>query len=541
MSILIRIIAYRRKTVVNKRIIPLSFFISLVLLSSTFMAFQNTVVIEDAQSVSVIQEKVVDRFQPAYEDHAPISIVGNGNLTVIAEAEAWAGNGTLEDPFIIEEYNITLSGTGSCIALYNISLYLVIRDCLLGDGDYGIYLENVTHFSSIGNTISGNDNGIFFKNCDHSVVTTTTFIQSVYHLVLNDTINMHIEDCIFESSFVAIIAQLLAYSWILKNTFSDSDYGIYFSVACVGNEIRQNSFSEILFEGVLLTAGVSGTKVVWNYFGGYMDGAGDYSSPSSNEFSHNYYFGFTSLDLDNDGIYDYSHPIIGPSGLRDYSPLRYPPLPPSWTHVPDDFEIELGSSCFHQLEVNSYPPIAHWVVNDTIHFEIDHNGVLLDRGNLMLGEYGFEVNVTDLYGQSVTGIFTVTVVDTTYPVFVTTPNDVIFYYGEDVSILLIVWDNNGIGEWTLSDTSNFTFTWDSYGELNIATIESVGSLEPGSYPLHLTAYDHSGLMVAASFTVTVERIPDEGAPLILILVPSGLAGVAIVLGILSLLRTRKEK
>ena len=541
MSNLMSNIAYWRNVIVNKKVLSLSLFIALVLLSSTIMTYQDTVVIGKFQGVSIIKDDVVDRFRPAYEEHSPIFIAGNGNLTVKAEAETWAGNGTLEDPFIIEGYNITLSGTGSCIALYNISLYLVIRDCLLGDGDNGIYLENVTHFSSIGNTISGNDNGIHFKNCDHSVVTTTSFVQNVYHLFLNDTINMNIEDCMFESSFVAIIAQLLAYSWIVKNTFSDSDYGIYFSVACVGNEIRQNSFTEILFEGVLLTAGVSGTRVVWNYFGGYMDGASDYSSPSSNEFSHNYYFGFTSLDLDNDGIYDESCSIIGPSGLRDYSPLVYPPLPPSWAYTPSDFEIELGSSCFHQLMVNSYPPIAHWVVNDTLHFEIDHNGVLLDRENLELTEYGLEVNATDLYGQSVTGVFKVTVVDTTYPVFVTTLNDVSFYYGDVVEIQVIAWDNSWVDEWTLSDTGNFSITWESFGELSVATIESVGGLEVGLYPLHLTVFDSSGLMVATSFSVTVEQMPAEGAPLVWILAPSGLASAAIVIGLLSLLRTRKEK
>jgi hypothetical protein len=308
----------------------------------------------------------------------------------------------------------------------------------------------------------------------------------------------------------------------------------------MGNEITQNSFSELAYEGVLLI-GASGTKVAWNYFGGYTEGASDYSGTSSNDFSHNYYIGFTSLDQNNDGIYDTSYRIVGSLGVRDYSPLRYPPFPPSWEYAPTDFEIGLGSSCFHQLEVNSYPPIAHWLVNDTLHFDIDQNGVLLDRGNLLLGEYGLEVNATDLYGQSVAAVFKVSVVDTTYPVFVTTLQDVSFYYGEEVDIQVMAWDNAWIEEWTLSDTGNFTITWESFGELSLATIESVGSLGVGSYPLHITVFDSSGLMTATSFTVTIQRAPAEGVPLPWVIAPTGLAGVAIVIGLFSLLKKGTEK
>ncbi|MFX1607319.1 MAG: hypothetical protein ACFFDD_15640, partial [Promethearchaeota archaeon] len=115
------------------------------------------------------------------------------------------------------------------------------------------------------------------------------------------------------------------------------------------------------------------------------------------------------------------------------------------------------------------------------------------------------------------------------------------YYGEEVSLLFIAWDNAEIAQWTLGDTGNFSFTWDSYGELSVGTIESIGILEPGSYPLHLTAYDSSGLMVATSLTVTVERIPTEGLPLVFVAAPTGLAGVAIVIGLFSLVRKRTEK
>lgn len=526
----------------NKRVVSLSFFIAMVLLSSTFMVYRNTVVIGDSQDISLIQKDVVDRFRPAYEDHSPISITGDENLTTMAEADSWEGTGILEDPYIIEGYNITLSGTpGSCITFYDISLYVVLRDCLIGNATYGVRLYNVTRFASIGNIIYGTGFGMEILLCDHSIIMDTRFEENYNAIYVEDSVNMHIEGCQFITSYIAIDGSDLAYSWIVNNTITDVDYGIFLEPGCVGNEIIQNSVSETSSIGIVMAPAAEYNKVVWNCFNADLGGAYDDSVVPTNEFSHNYYSEFISIDLDEDGIYDTPYLVPGIAGVYDYHPLRYEPLPPSWADTPPDFEIELGSSWFHQLEVNSYPPIAHWLVNDTLHFEIDHNGVLLDRGNLMLGEYGLEVNATDLYGQSVTGVFKVTVVDSVYPVFVTTLQDVSFYYGEDFEIQVIAWDNSWVEEWMLSDTGNFSIIWESFGELSIATIDSVGSLDLGSYPLHITVFDSSGLMVAMSFTVTIERMPAEGAPLVWVIAPSSLAGVAIVLGLISLLRTRKTK
>jgi len=146
-----------RNVIVNKMTASLSVFIALVLIASTFIAYQNTIALRDSQGVSVIQEDLDERFRPSYEDHAPISITGDENLTKMAEEDSWEGIGTLEEPYIIEGYNISLSGTpGSCITLYDISLYVVLRDCFIGNATWGIYLVNVTRFSSIGNIIYGN-------------------------------------------------------------------------------------------------------------------------------------------------------------------------------------------------------------------------------------------------------------------------------------------------------------------------------------------------------------------------------------------------
>ena len=75
--------------------------------------------------------------------------------------------------------------------------------------------------------------------------------------------------------------------------------------------------------------------------------------------------------------------------------------------------------------------------------------------------------------------------------------------------------------------------------MSVAIIENSVTLEPGVYPLQLRVYDSNGLMRAADFNVTVERISAGGTPLIWILAPTGLAGVALLFGIIAFLNTRK--
>jgi hypothetical protein len=260
-----------------------------------------------------------------------------------------------------------------------------------------------------------------------------------------------------------------------------------------------------------------------------------------NEFSHNYYFEFSyAPDENNDGIYDYPYNIPS-STAYDHNPLRYPPLPPVWDQSLSDRIVELGDSLNYDLSVTSSPPVRNWYINDTLHFLIDDEGTIMDRGNLEVGEYSLEVTVTDLYGASISGQLTVSVSDTVAPVWATTPTDQQFYYGEDIDIQIIAWDLSGISSWTLDDEVNFTLTSTPFGEAGVARISNVGSLEPGSYPLHIVVYDSNGLLVAASFTITIVTLPSDGASLVWIAAPTGLAGVAVVIALYAIVKPKQGK
>ena len=426
-----------------------------------------------------------------------------------------------------------------CIALYNISFYLVIRHCYISGGSTGIHLENVTRFSSYDNIIYNNVVGMNLISCDHSVVLATNFTENADQIDLNDSYNINIEQCQFVAGDHAILATNVAYSWIVNNTFSDLPNGLILDTGCIGNSISQNTFLDGIFIGLQISGNSFDNSIIWNSFEKTPDSVYDDSNGSLNDFSYNYYSEFTSFDLDGNGVYDTPYHILGAANAYDYHPLKYQPHRPTWIQTPENLEIELGDSCHYQFEVQSYAPISEWSVNDTFHFAIDQTGVLMDRRSLTVGQYNIEVTATNLYGQSLSGEVTITVVDTTAPMLITTPEERETAFGEDVYLQLIAWDLSGIAGWSLDDTGNFTLSWTSLGEMSVAIIENSVTLEPGVYPLQLRVYDSNGLMRAADFNVTVERISAGGTPLIWILAPTGLAGVALLFGIIAFLNTRK--
>jgi nitrous oxidase accessory protein NosD len=78
----------------------------------------------------------------AYSIRAPIRIAGDWDFT--SENGVSSGTGTVEDPFIIEGFEISNeSGTG--IEILGTSAFFVIRDCLVHNSSYGIQLNGLSN------------------------------------------------------------------------------------------------------------------------------------------------------------------------------------------------------------------------------------------------------------------------------------------------------------------------------------------------------------------------------------------------------------
>jgi len=138
------------------------------------MAVPSAYTISSMKFASYLQKTDWRSMEPnGYTSHTPIYINGNSNFT--AQNGVVGGNGTGDDPYIIEGWEIDARGGDYCIKIENTNVYFVIRNCYLhgatGNWPYsGIFLKNVTNGRIENNTISGNREGIFLYLSSHNIV-----------------------------------------------------------------------------------------------------------------------------------------------------------------------------------------------------------------------------------------------------------------------------------------------------------------------------------------------------------------------------------
>ena len=71
-----------------------------------------------------------------YEEHDPILITSDDDF----ETQGWPGNGTLENPYAIED--LMISAEYECIKLGWTQAHFVIRNCLFTDAEVGIEITS---------------------------------------------------------------------------------------------------------------------------------------------------------------------------------------------------------------------------------------------------------------------------------------------------------------------------------------------------------------------------------------------------------------
>jgi len=74
-----------------------------------------------------------------YTTHQPIKIDNDTDLTITAKEENWRGEGTEQDPYIIENYSIDGEEKGYCIQIADTNKHFMIKNCYLYNATYREY------------------------------------------------------------------------------------------------------------------------------------------------------------------------------------------------------------------------------------------------------------------------------------------------------------------------------------------------------------------------------------------------------------------
>ena len=125
-----------------------------------------------------------------------IQIDGNSQLD---DFENKTGLGTLEIPYIIENYTIDAGNIGSAVSIQNTDRYLVLYNLTVtnsagyGTGS-GIYFNNVSNVQIEICQTPGNYHGLYFDSCNNISITHNNVSDCTYGVRLDDSHNATLTD-----------------------------------------------------------------------------------------------------------------------------------------------------------------------------------------------------------------------------------------------------------------------------------------------------------------------------------------------------------
>jgi len=411
-----------------------------------------------------------------YITHSAISIIGDSEFSSTASSEGWLGNGSSENPYIIEGYYIYAICS---IGVYLTSVHFIIRGCYLeyinaGMGTGCIGFVNVTNAVIRDNVLVGNSVGMYLSAINNCMILNNTY------------------------------------------TGSSSDDGLILETDISGsysNIIANNTFTNVHF-GITIDSDSTSNIIEWNYLDGSAYSLVDGNPTEVNTIQYNYYEEYSGTDDDGDGIGTPAYPLPPYYSYSDLYPLIYPPVRPEWVEFPVDQSVPYGPDFFYDLNVTSYSPITWWV-NDS-EFSIDEQGIIT-ASDLEVGTYDLLVKVTNIYGRYLVGTFQVSIYDTELPTWVIPAEDQSIMENEAFDYFVIASDESGFSSSSINATFLFNLTTAEDNEWILLRIRNITPLTPGFYPLNLTISDNHANSVSAIFSLTVIPLDrDDEAPLWLI-------------------------
>jgi hypothetical protein len=175
---------------------------------------------------------------------------------------------------------------------------------------------------------------------------------------------------------------------------------------------------------------------------------------------------------------------------------------PTWDEIPTDQIIEFSNGLSYDVNASDSSGIDHWWINDTINFNIDANGLIINAVAFSVGVYWLEVRAYDPFGYYCTTTIMINVSDTIAPTWDQIPIDQIIEFGDDLNYDLNASDISGIDHWWINNTINFNI--DPNG-----VISNASALTIGVYFLEVRVYDPYGNYYSSTIKITVK---DEYKP-----------------------------
>jgi len=172
---------------------------------------------------------------------------------------------------------------------------------------------------------------------------------------------------------------------------------------------------------------------------------------------------------------------------------------PTWDEQPADRIIEFGHAFSYDVDASDLSGIARYWVSLPGQFAVNGAGVITNATRLSVGTHNLEIRAFDPYDNFCSAFISVSVQDTTDPIWDQLPTDQVIRFDERFGYIVNASDLSGIDHYWVNDTSRFAV--DVNGLITNKTV-----LPVGIHGLVVRAYDPFGNSVPATFSVTVLAI-----------------------------------
>ncbi len=267
--------------------------------------------------------------------HAPIRIDSNADFAIGINGVS-AGDGSAENPWIIEGWDINGTGLGDCIYIGNTTDFFEVRNCYLHEasereeGVYyrntGLFLHHVNNGTIANNIINQNVYGILLESSTINTLSNNTVVLNSWNGITlfsfsdNNTITNNIVNSnkwrgiVIETSNGNILANnnvlnntdgIKIYTsshdtYIANNNVTNNDNGIYIWFSCsnisvVNNTVSDNNYG-IQIHNDCHENTICGNNIRNNNVGIYI-----YTESSDNTIYHNNFTNNTDQALDRAG------------------------------------------------------------------------------------------------------------------------------------------------------------------------------------------------------------------------------------------------
>ncbi|MHA1521254.1 MAG: NosD domain-containing protein [Promethearchaeota archaeon] len=386
-----------------KREIP--FFVKigifLLMISSISIYFASQDLTSNIYIESTISGEITlsDSISPrASINHVPIFIDGDDGSNDWDTFPDKTGSGTYGDPYVIEDLEIFVGGSGSGIYIRDSEVHVVIRYCSisyyvnleagislyncknikifnctmngLGNGGSGIFLNESSNINITGNRAEFSTDGISLYNADYNIFSNNTVINNEDNgIKLVDSHDNEIDN----------------------NNASFNLHGIYLEISAENifsiNNFQNNSLSSVVINGSSQNYWDNG--IHGNCWGDLKD---TYPDAINDGIIWNTYYEIDSINIDH-------YPLVF-MGIFEEDPYNQQIDRPEDIKI---FEGNLDVSILWTLEFNDYDNPYYIIFQDGIQVEMDYiayNFVIsYSLEDLPFGQYTFSIFAYDGLGD----------------------------------------------------------------------------------------------------------------------------------------------